>query len=386
MKIAVIRGEYLTKWEMQGYEPMLDRAEVVTFGSKLTPFSLETLRLPLRQLLCLDPYINRSRVLRGSVGYALGRRVGRQLLLGLEQELAGFDIAHSVETFNGFTYQAARAKKAGRPKLIMSCFETIPFLHESERPMQGFKRYVHKHADIFLAMSQRAADALRMEGVDERRIRVHFPGIDLQRFRPLPRPASMEGLPWRRDHGLRVLLVGSITPAKGIREFLMAAAELAKMPALRNRVEFALVGKTDSDGFLPRMISALGVQDVVTHQSAVAYAEMPRLYASADLFVLPSIPTPVWEEQFGMVLAESMACGRAVVSTRSGAIPEVVGDAGLLVPPYDHLGLADAIADLLLNEEKRHRVGDYAATRARELFDCQRFADDMYTLYTELLA
>ena len=137
MKIAVIRGEYLTKWEMQGYEPMLHPAEVVTFGSKLTPFSLETLRLPLRQLLCLDPYINRSRVLRGSVGYALGRRVGRQLLFGLEQELAGFDIAHSVETFNGFTYQAARAKKAGRPKLIMSCFETIPFLHESERPMQG---------------------------------------------------------------------------------------------------------------------------------------------------------------------------------------------------------------------------------------------------------
>ena len=234
-------------------------------------------------------------------------------------------------------------------------------------------------------MSQRAADALRMEGVDERRTG-HFPGIDLQRFRPLPRPASMEGLPWRRDHGLRVLLVGSITPAKGIREFLMAAAELAKMPALRNRVEFALVGKTDSDGFLPRMISALGVQDVVTHQSAVAYAEMPGRYASADLFVLPSIPTPVWEEQFGMVLAESMACGRAVVSTRSGAIPEVVGDAGRPVPPYDHLGLADAIADLLLNEKKRHRVGDYAATRARELFDCQRFADDMYTLYTELLA
>ena len=103
-------------------------------------------------------------------------------------------------------------------------------------------------------------------------------------------------------------------------------------------------------------------------------------------FVLPSVPTQSWEEQFGMVLAESMACGKAIISTRSGAIPEVVGDAGVVVAPADYHALAAAIMDLLLDDRRRDRLGVQAAERARALFDPQQFANNVLRKYEELAA
>ncbi len=70
MRVAVARGELLTTWEMQNYEPLGERGvEITAFGSTLSPFSLDTLQLSMRRLLCIDPYVNRSRILRGTLGY-----------------------------------------------------------------------------------------------------------------------------------------------------------------------------------------------------------------------------------------------------------------------------------------------------------------------------
>lgn len=119
MRVAVVRGELLTTWEMQNYEPLGERGvEITAFGSTLSPFSLDTLQLSMRRLLCIDPYVNRSRILRGTLGFGMGRYVGRQFLVGLENALAPFDIAHTVETHNGFVYQAARAKQRHKIKLV----------------------------------------------------------------------------------------------------------------------------------------------------------------------------------------------------------------------------------------------------------------------------
>jgi glycosyltransferase involved in cell wall biosynthesis len=73
---------------------------------------------------------------------------------------------------------------------------------------------------------------------------------------------------------------------------------------------------------------------------------MPDVYASASVVVLASLALPIWEEQFGMVLAEALAAGAPIVAASSGAIPEVLAGSGaLLVPPGDWPGLARALAD-----------------------------------------
>jgi hypothetical protein len=99
------------------------------------------------------------------------------------------------------------------------------------------------------------------------------------------------------------------------------------------------------------------------------YDGMRDLYNAADLFVLPSVSTRTWKEQFGMALVEAMACGTPVVSTTSGSIPEVVGDAGILVPANDPKELAGAVASLCLSGALRSELAGKGRARAVERFD-----------------
>ena len=133
------------------------------------------------------------------------------------------------------------------------------------------------------------------------------------------------------------------------------------------------------------MIRQLGLERIVTIGKDVSYSDMPDIHRLADIFVLPSIPTPTWEEQFGMVLAESMATGKAVVGTQSGAIPEVVGDAGILVPPSDPAALAQVLKDLLLNGEQRAELGRRARQRVESIYSHQVVAEKIANAYRALL-
>ena len=94
---------------------------------------------------------------------------------------------------------------------------------------------------------------------------------------------------------------------------------------------------------MERHAAELGVDDLV-ELSEASYAEMPGVFAQARALVLASLPLPVWEEQFGMVIAEAFAAGVPVVASDSGAIPEVVRDAGAIFPAGDWRALARLLA------------------------------------------
>jgi glycosyltransferase involved in cell wall biosynthesis len=111
----------------------------------------------------------------------------------------------------------------------------------------------------------------------------------------------------------------------------------------------------------------LGLDGLVEFLST-SYDEMPRIYGQASCLVLPSlssaacslgpfgVPRCFWEEQFGMVLVEAMAAGLPIVAATSGAIPEVTGGAAALVGPGDWLGLARALAEIVLSRAPAARV------------------------------
>lgn len=384
MRVALVRGQHLNKWEMQNYEAVDPSIDFTAFSSMYGMHRLEGLRMPIRYLPSLDPLAARS--LAGTIlvrpvlsGLGVDNR-----LLGLERMLRRFDVVHAAETYYAFTWQAARAKPHGRYKLITTCWETIPFGHEHLPFIAERKRLVRARVDLYVAMSERAASALRVEGVPSERIRTVLPGIDLEVFRPLPRSSAETLGVWKRSEGVRVLFVGRVDFSKGIRQLLLAAAEVARRAGQTLPVEFAIVGNGPAPIVNP-LLDGLGLRGIVSVVPGLPYARMPELYASADIFVLPSIPTPHWEEQFGMVLAESMACGKAIIATTSGAIPEVVGDAGLLIPPYDSSALSESILLLAEDAEHRARLGEHALLRARRLFDVQRFGSDMRRLYEEVM-
>jgi hypothetical protein len=173
---------------------------------------------------------------------------------------------------------------------------------------------------------------------------------------------------------------------KGVYDFVHAAAEILNNRSLNKiPVRFLMLGKGPELFGVQERAMALGIASRFTFIEEYPYQEMHKLHNLADIFVLPSICTKTWQEQFGMVLIESMACGKPVVSTYSGSIPEVVGDAGTLVQSNDHLSLYKAIKRLMIDKELRERIGKKALTRAETEFDSRKIAEKVRKVFEKVL-
>jgi D-inositol-3-phosphate glycosyltransferase len=218
-------------------------------------------------------------------------------------------------------------------------------------------------------------------------------GVDLGLFRRRPRLAARRALGLADD--ARVLLfVGRIQRLKGVEVLLRAVAELRRDgPGAGMDLRVVLVGGLPTAGGgrsshegreiarLRRLAATLGVADRTAFVGAVPQAELPRYYSAADVTVMPSS-----YESFGLVAAESLACGTPVVATRVGGLTTIVrdGETGYLVPWRDPVLFADRLRELLTNEPVRARM----AARARgsvERFAWGRIAEAHIELYQELL-
>jgi glycosyltransferase involved in cell wall biosynthesis len=205
-------------------------------------------------------------------------------------------------------------------------WETIPF-RDAFRGFRGRaqRRLVLEHADLFLAATERARECLLLEGVPPDRIAVSPPGVDVDAFRAVPADPA----------GPHVIVSpGRLVWEKGHYDVLRALALLGSGHRL------LIVGSGPERERLLRYAGELGLAGRVDVR-ALTYDEMPGVFAGASCVVLASLPIPLWEEQFGMVLAEAMAAGAPIVASASGAIPEVLAGSGAqLFRPGDWVGLA----------------------------------------------
>ncbi|MBW1887334.1 MAG: glycosyltransferase family 4 protein, partial [Deltaproteobacteria bacterium] len=108
--------------------------------------------------------------------------------------------------------------------------------------------------------------------------------------------------------------------------------------------------------------------------------EFVRQYARSSIAVVPSM-----YEGFGLPVGEAMACALPIISTTGGALPEVLGDAGILVPPGNSEALAKAITELLDNPERSKRLGQEGYQRVHNLFTWKRAAEKTVEAYREAI-
>jgi len=139
--------------------------------------------------------------------------------------------------------------------------------------------------------------------------------------------------------------VGRLVPQKGLLRLLEAVARLPR------NVRLMVVGTGPLRNDVIGKCRSLGIE--LNLHEGVSHAEIPRYLQSMDVLVLPSLTTTKWKEQFGHVLIEAMACGVPVVGSNSGAIPEVIGDAGIVVPEGNVEALTEALQRLLSAPELR---------------------------------
>jgi hypothetical protein len=152
--------------------------------------------------------------------------------------------------------------------------------------------------------------------------------------------------------------VGRLVPEKGISTVLEALSAV-------DGITLRIVGKGPDEARLRHEVQALGVASRVTFAGSVSHRRVAEELAKIDVLVLPSLTTPRWKEQFGHVLVEAMACGVTVVGSTCGAIPEVIGDAGLVFTEGRTDDLTLALRQLRDYPELRARLGE--AGRARVL-------------------
>lgn len=388
-KVLIVRGHRLNKWEMQNYEPLMPRYNISGIASCDHRFPLEEISFPVSTLHSWREIVGHVPKVRGLFNIITRDMPSRDKLLGLESHLAGADIVHSVETHRDymFSYQAASLKRKHKYKLVITQWENIPFAYEDVPGNSRIKAIVRSEADHFIAISQRSKGALMTEGVPENKISVINYGIDLASF--FPREKNCELL--QRFHlaaeDFVVLYVGRLVWEKGIYEILLALRKLLNARGKTDRRICAVfVGSGEESSGIRRMISDLSLDQNVFLASDVPYRLIPDVHGIADVFVMPSVPIRTLREQFGMVLIEAMAAGKPVISTYCGSIPEIVGDAGLLVSPADHLSLCEAITALLDNPELRKQLSQKGRSRAIERFDCVKTAGKIGELYDKLLA
>ncbi len=386
IKIALIRGWFLNKWEMMRYEPLSREFDLCAIGTHHPLFDISTIRMDVTKLHW-----------PGEFFYLLGQRPAKlinrglykysrynQWLFGLENAIKDYDILHVADTLHLFSLQAARIKQKYRKKLVLTVWENIPFQDEKRSVYRSISREVINQTDRFLPVTQRSKEMLLIEGVPEEKITVIPQPVDLTRFTPKPKNDSLrETLGFSRGDAV-IIFVGRLHKSKGLDFLLYAMKRLYLDDAVRSSVKLLIIGTGERERAYKELAARLSIDRQVVWCGEVNHYDLPAYYAEADIFVLPSVPLTEWQEQFGMVLIEAMACGKPVISTLSGSIPDVVGDAGILVQPADFHSLYQAIKYLLLTPGLRSQYGEKARKRAESEFSTDRIAEETARIYRKL--
>jgi glycosyltransferase involved in cell wall biosynthesis len=240
------------------------------------------------------------------------------------------------------------------------------------------RRTVERAAAVLTPSEFSRTAILKHYDLDESKV-VAVPNAVSSEFRPLDRFTAQATL--EKTFGIRgpfVLTVGDLQPRKNHLGLLKAFEDVVRAhPQLSHRLVF--VGKeTWYSKDLHHAVRQSGIAERVHFTGFVDDADLVQFYAACDLFVFPS-----FYEGFGLPILEAMACGRAVASSDTSAMPEVADGAGILFDPRSQEQMARAIRDILLDPELRTRMERLGLQRA-SLFSWQRAAERTLEVYARV--
>ena len=235
----------------------------------------------------------------------------------------------------------------------------------------------------------KASRILTVSVYEQKRIQEHFKAEDPSKtvvvhngvslhFQPIP-PAIREEK--REMYGLPenfMLFLGNTDPKKNLKGVLEAMVILDKAQALTLPLVMPDFGEEE-------LISLLGSMEANSLRSKIHLTgyipnhDLPAIYAKATLFLYPSL-----RESFGLPILEAMACGCPVITSNTSSMPEIAGDAALLIDPFDPKSMANAIQKLLLDTESRQQLIEKGFTRP-PLFSYLRGAEKVLDIYKHIL-
>ena len=305
----------------------------------------------------------------------------RTSLLPAEALAGGFDVFHATN------YQAPALRRAR----LVSTVHDINFVRFPEMQSKGIRRFIAavprllERSSVVLADSRFTADELKEEyGLPEEKLRVVYPGLNPVFLRE-PEPGEVETA--LRAYCLEppyLAYIGNLHPRKNLVTLVEAYVRLRE-----RGVEHRLaviggggLGRLNNTEYrkLTRRVRDLGLEDHVVFTGYVPDERLVSLLRAADMLVFPSI-----YEGFGLPPLEAMACGVPVITSRRSSLPEVVGEAALLLEdPLDAEEIAAGVERLLSDGGLRSRLARAGRERAA-MFTWERAAEEVAAVYAEVV-
>lgn len=271
--------------------------------------------------------------------------------------------------------------KASTPALVT--VHDLSFVRLPETTMPGMERHLNtwvpasvRRATHVIAVSENTRqDLIELYDTPPEKISTLYHGVTSE-FEPLKDPKCLASVRKKYRLGKQpfILSVGTIQRRKNYRRLIQAFDQLDKGHAL---VIAGNKGWYGQDVF--EEVARRQLEERVYFLGFVADADLPALYNAASLFVYPSL-----YEGFGLPALEAMACGTPVVASNASALPEVVGEAGLLVDPYDVDSLSTTMAQALHDTALQRRLRQMGLARARQ-FTWEKTAVKLLSLYQRVI-
>ncbi|GJL65820.1 MAG: glycosyl transferase family 1 [Nitrospirales bacterium] len=274
-----------------------------------------------------------------------------------------------------FPYDSCLAVKRG--KFIVTIHDVKPLLYP--KPTKHFNLYGYmqrlciprplENIDHIITVSECSRrDIVEHLGVPQEQITVIPQGVEHGLFLPSTTEVTHE-----QESSPYVLCVAGSDPTKNIQSLIHAFSLLPE--DIRQSHQLILVGDINKHGELPRLVKQKGIEPQTVFAGPVSDRQLVQYYQQASLFVFPSL-----YEGFGLPVLEAMACGCPVVCSNTSSLPEVVGDAAMMVSPLDSADLEHAMRQVLTDPSLQARMRNAGLQRAQQ-FSWEQTAVQTVQLY-----
>ena len=234
-------------------------------------------------------------------------------------------------------------------------------------PMQ--KKVAPQLKNIICVSQPSKEDVISEFKVDEKKITVIPNGIDIGIFKPSSIKKSLS---------FRIVTTASADiPLKGLRHLILALPRVIRQFPLTS---VTVIGKSPEKSNLNKLIDDLNLEDKITFRSGISEKEIVKTYHDADIAVIPSL-----YEGFGFGAGEAMACGVPLISTDSGGLKQVIGDAALKIKPGSVNEIEEGILKLFTEEKIRQEVAKKGRERMEEFFDWKIAASAYIEVFKKII-
>ena len=228
------------------------------------------------------------------------------------------------------------------------------------------QKFVAKRLNKIVVPSNSSMDDIKNEfHVNENKMERVMNGIDLKVFYP---DSKIQKIPFKL-----VTVASADVPLKGLDYLLKALSDLVKVYP---DISLSVIGEQKKGGHTERLIKKLNLEKRVNFFSNLTQEELRTTYCRAELAIIPSL-----YEGFGFAAIEAMACGVPLISTSGGALPEVIKDAGIIIPPKNVKEIYNSIDLLLSSPDRAKDFAEKALKRANSKFSWEAVAKKLEKVY-----